>query len=116
MENSKGLLMIEPKSQKCDDETIIDTITMRMAGALKHAAHGISYDGWHTCACGALSSCTELLVLLDTFEVPTNSLAVHYLACHRSEVPFTEIDKVERLPYELAVPGPAMIKRPKAGG
>jgi hypothetical protein len=112
MIDPKGLLMIEPKSAKCEP-TLIDPLTMKMAGALKHASRGVRSRGFHCCACGVISGNCELFVELDGKPVLTNSLAVHYLACHRSEVPYSEIEKVERLEYAYEVPGAKRIARPR---
>lgn len=108
-----GLLMVHPRA-KCESQTIVDDLTMKMAGALRHASRGASFRGFHICTgCGgAMSGNTELFVMLDGKKVETNSLAVHYLACHRGEISHVELEKVSRLEYDSAVPGPKTIQRP----
>jgi hypothetical protein len=114
MIDPKGLLMIEPR-HGCDPETLVDGYVMKMAGALKHARRGPAWKGIHMCRCGAGSGNCDLIVRLDGKDIVTNSLAVHYLACHRGEVPVTELEKVDRLEYAMEVPGPKLIARPQKG-
>lgn len=58
-----------------------------MAAALRSATPGDAYRGWHTCSCGAMS------------DNVTNSLAVHYLARHRGEVPPEDVAAARMMPH-----------------
>lgn len=103
MKSDQGILYIEPAKARAA-EPLIDELTMLMAGALRAAESGTGtsqdfstgggYRGWHTCACGAMSSNCEYR--LPGGEV-TNSLATHYLALHRDEVPEDQLAKVRAL-------------------
>lgn len=109
------LLYIEPQQPE-DPIPIIDGLTRRMAAALSHStagrksgnqfAVGDRVRGWHTCACGATSSNQDYLLSNGMI---TNSLCVHYLAMHRSEVPIAELRKVLTLPPEEVEPFPDQV-------
>ena len=88
-----GLLYIEP-SARVSAKPVIDTLTRKMAAAYRLSARGTTWRGWHRCACGANSTNADY-VLPGGAE--TNSLCVHYLAFHRSEVPAEQLAKVRRL-------------------
>jgi hypothetical protein len=96
------MLFIEPKDMPTD-EPVIDELTMRMAAALRKATQPSRYFrlGLHRCVCGALSD-TQDAILANGLR--TNSLCVHYLAYHRSEVPEADIEMVRALPPEVATP------------
>lgn len=71
--------------------------------------------GYHTCVCGAQSSSSDWSIVLTDRRLTTNSLAIHYIACHRDEVPKEQIEALEALeieshptPYELMMPGSRM--------
>lgn len=108
------LLMIEP-SASTSTEPVIDGLTQRMAAALNRAAkrHAgqlpggpfMCTRGWHTAASGANSDnvCWQV-ELLGGSMVETNSLAVHYLAYSRDEIPVEELAKLELLPLDFAEP------------
>ena len=110
--SNASLLMIEP-SANVSAEPVIDALTLRMAAALlkARAAHAaaprglfMSTRGWHTAASGAMSDNVEWIVEAAdaAIQLETNSLAVHYLAWSRHEVPAAELAKVELLPLDLA--------------
>lgn len=89
-----GVLYIEP-SEKFSPEPVIDSLTRKMAAALRSAeASPLHYMGYHTCTCGSRSKSHDF-ILSDG--LITNSLCVHYLAWHRSEIPKEELDKVAKL-------------------
>jgi hypothetical protein len=105
MIDQRVLLYIEPQQQSLA-EPIIDELTWKMAAALNHCVATGTYQpgqfcknnrfrGWHTCSCGACSDNVDYL--LPGGEV-TNSLAVHYLAYHRHEVPLQQLERVRKLP------------------
>ena len=105
MIDQQGLLYIEPQQPPLA-EPVIDDLTWKMAAALNHPVatgvyqggqfrKGDAYRGWHTCSCGACSSNVDYW--LPGGEV-THSLAVHYLAYHRHEIPPQQLDRVRQLP------------------
>lgn len=99
----KWLLFIEP-SKPASAEPVIDELTKLMTGALCRSTMGVgcsdgfnigySYRGVHTCACGAYSTACDHL--LPGGEI-TNSLAAHYLAYHRAEIPKDQLKRVRQL-------------------
>lgn len=85
------LLFVEPASAAMS-EPIIDGLTRGMAALLASAKSGSGYHkDTHRCACGAMSGGRSLVLADGTV---TNSLAVHYLAYHRAEVPRGELSKL----------------------
>lgn len=82
-----GLMMIEPKSKQ--KEAPID-LTALARRARHEAKPGPRFRGIHICACGECSDNIEWTVR----GVVTNSLLVHYVRDHRSEVPRTELQKL----------------------
>lgn len=93
MISEKGILYIEP-SRATSGEPTIDALTRKMTAAFRLGKPGMSYRGWHQCACGAHSSNCDYS--LPNGEM-TNSLCVHYLAYHRSEVSELQLEKVNAL-------------------
>jgi hypothetical protein len=105
MIDQQGLLYIEPQ-QRPLTTPVIDDLTWKMAAALNHCIatgtyqdgcliKGNRFRGWPTCSCGACSSNVDYL--LPGRKV-TNSLAVHYLAYHRHEVPLRQLERIRQLP------------------
>ena len=111
----KTLLYIHPGSKLSiwanickffNDEPIIDELTIKMFNAfIDHYAtghldrnstfhHDIGTLGVHTCVCGKMSSSVDYLLKSNHV---THSLSVHYLACHRQDIPKFELDKVSSL-------------------
>jgi hypothetical protein len=104
------LLFIEPQRPR-SAEPVIDEYTRRMAGAMLSASPQAAYRGIHHCHCGAASTnCNYIVRILQRVAgspwhgLLTNSLAVHYLALHRDEVPLDELTKVLRLTAEPTNP------------
>ena len=100
MIDTNGLLMIEPQ-RPASATPVIDEMTRKMTAAYRQSTpsqHG--YRGVHVCKCGAMSDNRDHYVN----GVLTNSLAVHYLAHHRDEVPETELEKVRNLKFGEAEP------------
>lgn len=96
-----GLLFVEPQ-REASSTPLIDDATKRMAAALRSAqTPGYGYLGTHTCRCGAESDNVDYFI--DQRFV-TNSLAVHYLAYHRDEVPLDELADVLTLSAVHAEP------------
>ena len=89
-----------------NDEPIVDELTIKMFNAfIDHCAtghldrnsifhHDIETLGVHTCTCGKMSSSVDYLLKSNHV---TNYLSVHYLACHRQDIPKLELDKVRSL-------------------
>lgn len=103
-----GILMIEPTG-RASVAPLVDRLTMRMAAAYRNSVPSdYSYRGWHECVCGARSGNKDQYVDGKL----TNSLAVHYLAYHRKDVPQEELDKVAALPYGMVTPTEAELVPP----
>lgn len=95
MIDPNGFLMIEPS--KRGHTAIYDGVTCRVAALLNSATEGTCYRGWHTCVCGAVSGSCDLIVKIGDREYTTNSLAVHYVACHRDEIPVDQLELIQTL-------------------
>lgn len=91
------LLFIEPRL--APTTPVVDDYTRRVAAAWRARVDGkVRYRGMHSCTgagCKATSGNGEHTVA-GRFE--TNSLAIHYVACHRDEVPNEELEKILSLP------------------
>ena len=112
MISNKGLLYVEP-SQAASPTPVIDDVTQKMCAAFRKARR--SDGGWagvHECMCGAHSTCWD-------YHLPngdlTNSLCVHYVAHHRSEVPAKQLARInafrfgEDKPNEQELQGPELV-------
>src|SRR5581483_12207675 len=109
MIKTEGLLYMEPAGAAAD-QPIIDELTCKMAAAFAASIPSeMAYRGVHICTCGALSDNREHC-LADGTE--TNSLCVHYLAYHRSEVPQFQLDRVAALNIEGIEPTTEMLRPP----
>jgi hypothetical protein len=111
--DSRHLLFIHPKA--ASPMPVIDTLTRKMAGAWKAHEHGMSeYRGFHRCTgCDAESDNRDHFVVIVTgARLLTNSLAIHYLAHHRADVPRDELAKVASLAAEEVDP-PAKLLKPR---
>lgn len=96
MKTSNGILMIEPSS-KVSAEPLIDELTRKMtAGWRRRRESDYGYRGFHVCACGAVSDNHDHFIGSGG-GLLTNSLCIHYLAFHRSDVPKEELDKAYTL-------------------
>lgn len=102
-DDSKHLLYIHP-TLPATAEPLIDGVTRRLCAAWRARTEtGITYRGMHHCTgCHAPSSNTDYR--LGGME--TNSLALHYVAYHRAEVPQAELDKIASLPDVEVEPTP----------
>jgi hypothetical protein len=105
-----GFLFIEPKEQPV--RCVVDSLTRTITAVMRQAVRGISWMGYHTCICGAKSTACDWSIVLADRRLTTNSLAVHYVACHREEVPSDQLAMLESLqvfaeptPFELKMPG-----------
>lgn len=107
---SEQLLFIEP-SADTSPEPVIDDVTKRLAAALARGEkHGPEWRGVHRCKCGAHS--TNVNYKLPNGMI-TNSLAVHYVAWHRSDVPASELNKIMALEGDELEPTEALLCPPK---
>jgi len=108
---SDRLLFIEP-SQAASTTPVIDDITRKMSAALRKAkSSDYAYFGIHECMCGAHSTARDYH--LPNGDV-TNSLCVHYVAHHRSEVPPEQLVRIsafveEDQPNEQELQGPEVV-------
>ncbi len=92
--NHHGILFVEPPAQT-STEPLIDDLARIMAGALRKAEITPAPEGaCHTCACGARGDNNHYIL---PGGMPTNSLAVHYLAWHRRELSPVQILRVGAL-------------------
>ena len=112
MISNDPLLYINP-AQPASSEAVLDHVTRKMTAAFNKAdASRGSYRGYHECVCGALSTARD-------YHLPngmvTNSLCMHYLAHHRSEVPSDELARIETFafgeiePNDDELQGPNMV-------
>lgn len=112
MRNPDGLLMIEPTC--APTVPLIDDITRKTTALLRAVIDPDTrsrYRGIHRCTgadCRAHSDNADHAIRVGGMnvdhgtvgpdvEVQTNSLIVHYVACHRADVSDDERDKIERL-------------------
>ena len=56
--------------------------------------HGVATMGVHECSCGERSASFDIFLLNGYM---TNTLAEHYLAWHREEIPLAEIKKIRKM-------------------
>lgn len=100
---ARRLLYIHPV-EPLEAPAVIDPYTLRMTGALRAGRIGERWRGFHGCSCGARSTSWDYLVRTAKGELITSSLAIHYLAHHRHEVPDRELAKVMSLVADDATP------------
>lgn len=104
-----ALLYIHPKNKPLE-KPIIDRYTLKLLLYMMNYKYtglmmgnnflrGATSKGVHTCTganCGDRSDCYDFLLPGGP---ATNSLALHYVALHRSEVPKEELDKIRRMKW-----------------
>lgn len=91
---SNQLLFVNPK-EAASETPVMDALTKKMRRLLRSGSDGPYYKGTHECTgCGLRSRNCDTILPDGTV---TNSLAVHYLARHRDEVPKEELEKLRRL-------------------
>ena len=98
---TKRLLFIEP-IHPASSTPIVDHLTRRMAAAFRAARTDTWISaGLHECVCGAYSTSVD-------YYLPsghrTNSLCVHYVAYHRSEIPARQLVIIETFTSEEVEP------------
>lgn len=133
----RHLLFIEPKTRG-SSQPLIDSATRKMVAAYRMSAPGTvtpapfrtrpglvrdesgpftskedavlrSFLGIHVCICGARSRNYDFFLPNGML---TNSLCVHYLACHRAEVPLDQLATVEAFEYGEAEPSQEELATP----
>src|SRR4051812_37179504 len=91
------LLYIEPR-QHISDEPVLDELTGKITAAFNAASDtGEQWRGTHPCVCGACSDNTDYILPSGH---QTNSLAVHYVALHRVEVPEDQLEIISAFDLE----------------
>jgi len=106
----EGLLYIEP-AQPASTEPVLDHLTRKMAAAFRKARLSEwGSCGVHECVCGAHSTSRDYR--LPNGEV-TNSLCVHYVAHHRSEVPAGQLARIEAFTFGEAEPPAEQLQGPE---
>ncbi len=107
------LLMIEPACA-ASAEPLIDGLTRRMAGAWASRVDlPGGYRGCHDCTgerCEAASDNHDHEVSAGGGALLTHSLAVHYLAYHRDDVPDGELAKVAALVADEVEPSVELLR------
>src|SRR5262245_1355844 len=110
MISDRGLLYIEP-TQPASAEPVLDHLTRKMAAAFRKARLSEwGSCGVHECVFGARSTSRDYL--LPNGEV-TNSLCVHYVAHHRSEVPAGQLARIEAFTFGKAKPPAELLQVPE---
>ncbi len=100
--DDQHFMMIEPSAPAA--EPLMDGLTAKAVAVCRLARHKIvkghpeQWLGEHRCACGKESD-NFTWIMPDGRE--TNSLMIHYVECHRNDVPRGEIAKL--LCYALGV-------------
>lgn len=89
---SSGFLMIEPKNGTQNKTPVVDTYTRKAAWLVHNAKVIDHFMGVHRCVCGARSDSADRWWNGRN----TNSLAAHYMALHRDEVPLEELQKLDK--------------------
>jgi hypothetical protein len=84
-------MMIEPEN----DATLPmeDELTDKAKELWESRTEGVHSRGFHTCVCGETSDNIDWKIN----GVTTNSLLIHYVQCHRDEIPESEIVKLRML-------------------
>lgn len=110
MKNPDGLLMIEPT---CSPTVpLIDDLTRKTTALLRAVIDPNTrkrYRGMHQCTgmgCLSNSDSVEHAIAAGGTEFQTNSLIVHYVACHRPDV-----DDVERAKIEAMFRGLGLVEQ-----
>lgn len=113
----KRLPFIQP-TQPASPAPVVDHITRRMCAAFRKAKRSdYFYMGEHECCCGAVSTAYDYSLPNNQL---TNSLCIHYLAHHRSEVPAHQLEAVEALTHGELEPtwaelqGPELVRQQQA--
>lgn len=90
------LLMIEPEGGI--EAPVDDEYTVMAMEVFATAKKTLYYRGMHHCVCGQRSDNVRWVFEIEGIgEVETNSLMIHYVRDHRSEVPETELQKLRMI-------------------
>ena len=87
--DDQHFMMIEPLAPA--SAPLNDGLTELAKSVFRLAKPGTAWMGWHTCACGAKSDTCDYVMPDGRI---TNSLMVHYVQCHRQDVPRSELGKL----------------------
>lgn len=112
MIDPKGILMVEP-SGNASTSPLVDELTCKMTAAWRKrrdSQHG--FRGFHMCRCGAMSD-NKYHWVCEGEGLLTNSLAIHYLAFHRSDISEDELAKVRQLNFGEEEPTTEELKPPR---
>jgi len=98
---TSNLLFVEPEKRPVR-VPVIDALTRKMTGAWrKRTRKEPGFRGFHRCTSERCYTSSDnynyLVATADGRMLMTNSLAIHYLAHHRDEVPAEELAKVAQL-------------------
>jgi hypothetical protein len=90
---------------------LLDQLARKMTAAFRKASTDEGrWCGFHECVCGALSTDRD-------YNLPngamTNSLCVHYVAYHRSEIPSDQLARIEAFPFGENEPNDAELQGPE---
>lgn len=95
--SDKYLMMIEPVGEATapleDDLTRLARDVFLFSDGSKYV-----YRGFHVCVCGAVSDNLDHVLPDGTV---TSSLLPHYVACHRDEIPPSELEKLKAIAAEM---------------
>jgi hypothetical protein len=91
--DAQHLLFIHP-SGETTPEPVVDALTAKMQELFAKARRVATYRGRHTCACGQHSDSSDWQLASGHI---TNSLAIHYVAWHRPDVPESELEKLRAI-------------------
>ena len=103
------ILYIRPKMPP-SSEPVVDSITKKLLAAIKNYQQiGYVKDGCfipnlysfgcYKCTCGKAIFASQDFRISDA--LITNSVAVHYIAYHRNEIPKDELSMIEKLELEI---------------
>lgn len=95
--DNEHLMFIEPKIKKTED-VIIDEINEFATYLQKNMKSNHDFTkGFYVCSCHkAFSDSVTYSVNISGKKVKTHSLLLHYVQCHRSEIPESEIEKLKQ--------------------
>lgn len=116
LEAGQGRLLMIERVSRPSETPVLDNLTRKMTGAWRERrVSDYMYKGLHFCDnCGVSSDNRDHWVKSeDGRELLTNSLAVHYLAFHRVDVPTDELAKVASLVAAEAEPSDKELEKPR---
>lgn len=104
-----GTLYVNVKHPPSNWPTV-DMLTLKITRAFRSADKSpLAFSGIHTCLCGAKSESADYILPNRKF---TNSLCIHYMAFHRSEIPWQEMGEVLKLENGDSLPTRAELAYP----